>query len=107
MYLDVNSSLCSEQTDIPLSYVYELGNLVSACEEEKVYIKSVKFFQNGFIVFFKDIDGYAIIHNNSYGHVHGMLVTKGMPWDNNGVSAHSPESLAMMLRAYLDGRDTV
>jgi hypothetical protein len=92
--------------EIKMVYVVALSHLVTECEKNNVEIKSVKYFQHGFSVVFKDMPGGdAVIHDNSYARDWGYFETLGMPWDYDDVSTHDPETLAKLIRSYLDGKD--
>lgn len=83
--------------EIELDRVLSLTKLLTACEKEGVEIAKVLYFQNGFQVLFKDIEGDAILHDHSYAKNWGYWETMGMPWDYGDVSTHDPEELASML----------
>jgi hypothetical protein len=93
------------QVTINLNRVHALVDLINACEKNKVEIKKVIFYQNGFIVTFFGFDGDAILHDGSYGRDWGYWESIGMPWDHNDVSVHSPETLANLLGAVVRGED--
>ena len=101
MYAD-NNILFKEQ-DVPLDYAFALARLLTACQQEKVYVRKIVYFQHGFSVMFEGVQGDAVIHDNSYGHQFQEFETYRMPWDDDDVSVHEPETLAKMLGALKRG----
>lgn len=106
---------------IDAAYVNTLTDFILACRENKVEIKQVQFFQNGWQVTFSGCEhGDAICHDGSYGSpcygavldesLHsndwtkrGRWETIGFPWDGDDVSVHDSETLAKMIAAYQKG----
>lgn len=91
--------------DVNIDRVYSLAKLVTKTKKQGVELATVSFYQNGFMVTFKDIPGDAILHDNSYGRNAGLWETYGMPWDCDDVSVHSAKTLAKMLGALKRGED--
>lgn len=91
--------------ELNVERVCALSELVSACKKEDVKITKAYFYQNGFQVQFEDIPGDAILHDGSYGKIWCHFETIGMPWDNDDVSVHDPETLAKLLGALKRGED--
>ena len=82
-----------------------LSDLLQECISEGVEIASIKAFQTGFSVMFKDVPGDAICHKNSYGHNFGLWETLDMPWSEQNRTVHTAEELAKMIAAAQNGRD--
>ena len=90
---------------INLTRAEALAELLTACKEEEVEIENLFFFQNGFQIMFKGIEGDAIIHDGSYGRNFGLWETYKMPWDCDDVSVLEADVLAKRLGALKRGED--
>ena len=87
------------------SFVNGLNELLGWCREIGVEVDKIRYLYHGFQVTFVGIEGDAILHRGSIGHLRNYWETMGMPWDEDDVSAHSAFTLVHMIKSYLDGED--
>lgn len=85
------------RVELNVGRVKSLSKLIRTCKKEGVEIDKVFFYQNGFTVTFKEMNGDAILHDNSYGREDYSWETTDMPWDYDDVSVHTAKELAMLL----------
>lgn len=118
-----NNEIAFTRQIIDAAYVNSLVDLVNACRKYNVIIDRVFHYQHGWVITF---EGYphadAICHNGSYGspcydglydpniedndwNNCGSWETIGFPWDNDDVSVHTAEQVALMICALNNGID--
>lgn len=93
------------ENEVNEQYINGLNELLGWCYDCGVKISAIHYLLHGFQVFFKDIEGDAILHDGSYGNKRNHWETMGMPWDKDDVSVHDAYTLAHMIESYIEGED--
>ena len=90
---------------LDLGRVRALAQLVMRCTAYGVELAQVRFFQHGWQVTFKGLDGDVILHDHSYGHEQYLWESYCFPWDYGDVSTHDTEEMVNLLHALKYGED--
>lgn len=89
-------------------YLQIAADFLSECIRLAVPVPDVAPMMDGFCFIFRDDDGKqigdGIIHRGSYRH-NSCIETMGMPWDDNDVSTHTPQELAILLQKFYYGTE--
>ena len=89
-------------------YLLIAAEFMSECVRLAVPIPEVAPMFDGFRFSFRDDNGKeigdGIIHCGSYRH-NSCIETMGMPWDDDDVSTHTPQELAILLQKFYYGTE--
>lgn len=89
-------------------YLQIAADFLSECFRLAVPTPVVTPMMDGFRFSFRDDDGEEIgdgvIHRGSYHH-DSCIETIGMPWDEDDVSTHTPQELAILLHEFYYGEE--
>lgn len=89
-------------------YLLIAADFLSECVRLAVPVPEVARMFDGFGFSFQDDNGKeigdGIIHRGSYSH-NSCIETMGMPWDEDDVSTHTPQELAMLLHEFYYGEE--
>ena len=88
---------------LDLGRVRALAQLVMRCTAYGIELEHVCFYQNGWQVTFKGLDGDIILHDHSYNHEQYLWESYRFPWDYDDVSTHSTEEIVNLLAALKNG----
>lgn len=97
--------------DIPTinpRYLQIAADFISECYRLAVPIPVIIPFEHGFRFSFRDENdeeiGDGVIHWGSYNN-DSQIETMGMPWDEEDVSTHTPQELAILLHEFYYGEE--